>query len=402
MADNITAPAVGLVLATDDIGGVHYPRTKISVGADGAAADVSAANPLPVSLDTAALTALETTELGATTLAALENIGIASSVLPTGAATAAKQDALIAAIEAMAPGGGSGGDASAANQDEQTALLTTINAALVSPVTVDGTVELGATSLAALETTELGASTLAALETIELGATSLAALENVTTTVTGVATEASLATIIGHVDTLETLQGSVTETAPATDTASSGINGRLQRIAQRLTSLIALVPASLGSKAAAASFATTMSTEDLARFGTLTETAPASDTASSGLNGRLQRIAQRLTSLITSVDGLTGNEYETVAASQTNQALGATGATGDLLVSVLIVPASTTPGAVTIKDGSGAAITIFPGGVSSVSTLHPFSVPLMLKSASGAWQITTGANVSAIATGNFT
>lgn len=36
----------------------------------------------------------------------------------------------------------------------------------------------------------------------------------------------------------------------------------------------------------------------LSRFGTLTETAPASDTASSGLNGRLQRIAQRLTSIL--------------------------------------------------------------------------------------------------------
>ena len=43
-----------------------------------------------------------------------------------------------------------------------------------------------------------------------------------------------------------TVLGPVTETAPATDTASSGLNGRLQRIAQRLTSLIALLPAALG------------------------------------------------------------------------------------------------------------------------------------------------------------
>ena len=41
--------------------------------------------------------------------------------------------------------------------------------------------------------------------------------------------------------------GIVTETAPGTDTASSGLNGRLQRIAQRLTSLIALLPAALGA-----------------------------------------------------------------------------------------------------------------------------------------------------------
>lgn len=39
--------------------------------------------------------------------------------------------------------------------------------------------------------------------------------------------------------------GGVTETAPATDTASSGLNGRLQRVAQRITSLIALIPAAL-------------------------------------------------------------------------------------------------------------------------------------------------------------
>ena len=39
--------------------------------------------------------------------------------------------------------------------------------------------------------------------------------------------------------------GSLTEAAPASDTASSGLNGRLQRIAQRLTSLIGLVPTAL-------------------------------------------------------------------------------------------------------------------------------------------------------------
>ena len=37
---------------------------------------------------------------------------------------------------------------------------------------------------------------------------------------------------------LNTLTGIVTETAPVSDTASSGLNGRLQRIAQRITSLI--------------------------------------------------------------------------------------------------------------------------------------------------------------------
>ncbi len=44
----------------------------------------------------------------------------------------------------------------------------------------------------------------------------------------------------------EGLFGELTETAPASDTASSGLNGRLQRIAQRLSSLIALLPTALG------------------------------------------------------------------------------------------------------------------------------------------------------------
>jgi hypothetical protein len=44
-----------------------------------------------------------------------------------------------------------------------------------------------------------------------------------------------------------TLEGAVNETAPASDTASSGLNGRLQRIAQRLTSVIALLPTALGA-----------------------------------------------------------------------------------------------------------------------------------------------------------
>lgn len=60
----------------------------------------------------------------------------------------------------------------------------------------------------------------------------------------GAATEATLATRLTESD-FDTKAGSLTETAPATDTASSGLNGRLQRVAQRLTSLIALLPAAL-------------------------------------------------------------------------------------------------------------------------------------------------------------
>ena len=57
--------------------------------------------------------------------------------------------------------------------------------------------------------------------------------------------------------------GDLTETAPATDTASSGLNGRLQRIAQRLTSLIALFPTSLGQKTSANSLAVVLPSDQV-------------------------------------------------------------------------------------------------------------------------------------------
>jgi hypothetical protein len=96
-----------------------------------------------------------------------------------------------------------------------------------------------------------------------------------------------------------------------------------------------------------------------------------------------------------------GTEYETVAASQTAQALGATGATGDYIAGILVIPATTSPGNVLLLDNA-TSITVFTGGATSVSNLAPFYIPLGIISVSGAWKITTGSNVSCIAMGNFT
>lgn len=98
---------------------------------------------------------------------------------------------------------------------------------------------------------------------------------------------------------------------------------------------------------------------------------------------------------------LDGSEYETVAASQTAQVLGATGGTGDFISGVLVVPATTSPGNILLLDNA-TSITIFTGGASSVSNLVPFFIPLGMFSVSGAWKLTTGANVSAVGIGNFT
>ena len=96
-----------------------------------------------------------------------------------------------------------------------------------------------------------------------------------------------------------------------------------------------------------------------------------------------------------------GAQYETVAASQTAQVLGPTGAANDTLIGVLVIPATTSPGNVLVLDG-GTSITIFAGGSNSVASLVPFFVPLGIDSVNGAWKITTGANVSCIGVGYFT
>jgi hypothetical protein len=62
--------------------------------------------------------------------------------------------------------------------------------------------------------------------------------------VTNANLDAALSTLVPTTD-FDTKVGALTETAPATDTASSGLNGRLQRVAQRITSLIALLPSAL-------------------------------------------------------------------------------------------------------------------------------------------------------------
>lgn len=93
--------------------------------------------------------------------------------------------------------------------------------------------------------------------------------------------------------------------------------------------------------------------------------------------------------------------YETVAASQTAQVMGTAGGVSDVISHIIAVPASTSPGALTLIDGA-TSITVFAGGTDSVASLIPFTIPLGLKAATGPWKITTGANISAIVVGDFT
>lgn len=121
-------------------------------------------------------------------------------------------------------------------------------------------------------------------------------------------------------------------------------------------------------------------------------------TANPGAN----TVLGRLKAIVEGVEGLRTPHYETVAAGAVGQVLGGIGAAGDLLAHLTIFPASLSPGPVSIKDGAGGAIVLFPGGANSVSTLHPFTVTVGANSALGGWIVVTGANVSALAVGRFT
>jgi hypothetical protein len=124
----------------------------------------------------------------------------------------------------------------------------------------------------------------------------------------------------------DVILGALLETAPASDTASSGLNGRLQRVAQRITSLIALTPA-LGTTTDSAASPVAFTTEGKAQLGAVTETAPGTDTASSGLNGRLQRIAQRLTTLLPVGTTAAASSLGVALATENVAVLGATNET---------------------------------------------------------------------------
>lgn len=91
--------------------------------------------------------------------------------------------------------------------------------------------------------------------------------------------------------------------------------------------------------------------------------------------------------------------YETVAASQTDQVLGGTGAIGDYLHKLVCVVSTAATAATSIKDGSGSAIAVLPnspgGGVGT------YVLELNMVSVAGAWKVTTGAGVAVIAVGRF-
>lgn len=89
--------------------------------------------------------------------------------------------------------------------------------------------------------------------------------------------------------------------------------------------------------------------------------------------------------------------YETVAASQTAQVLGGTGAVGDYLHRIVVSVSTSLTSTVSVLDNSTTVLAIpasTPVGV--------YSLEINAASASGPWKITTGAGVTVLAVGFFT
>lgn len=91
-------------------------------------------------------------------------------------------------------------------------------------------------------------------------------------------------------------------------------------------------------------------------------------------------------------------DYETVAASQTDQVLGPVGAVGDMLDQLIISVATAATGTVSIKDGTGDAIVISPAN----TPIGVYTANIGARSKSGAWKVTTGAGATVVAVGRFT
>jgi hypothetical protein len=93
-----------------------------------------------------------------------------------------------------------------------------------------------------------------------------------------------------------------------------------------------------------------------------------------------------------------GYQYETVAASQTTQMLGASGAAGDYLHRLIVTVNTAATSTVTLTDGV-TAIPIVPALIGS--GVGVVDIELNMASLTSGWKVTTGAGVTVVAVGLF-
>lgn len=230
MADNTTIKYAttddqnGDEIATDDIGGVKYPRSKITLGADGVNdGDVSSANPLPVSLASVpshAVTNAGTfvTQINGTALTALQSLDTKAPALGQALAAASVPVVLTAAqITTLTPPAAITGFATSAKQDTAQTSLTTLAGAVsgtemqvdvltMPTVAVTGTF-WQATQPVSVASIPTHAVTQSGTWTVDLGATDNAVLDAIAASLAGTLTVGSHAvTNAGTFATQATLQ----------------------------------------------------------------------------------------------------------------------------------------------------------------------------------------------------
>lgn len=127
-----------------------------------------------------------------------------------------------------------------------TVTLDSSNVQNLQPVKVVGGV-LTRTPLPALGTAGAASTDVLTVQGIASGTVLPSNVSQVGGSAVALGAALSAASIPVVLSTDGTVIGPTTETAPVSDTAASGLNGRLQRIAQRLTTIIGLLPAALGA-----------------------------------------------------------------------------------------------------------------------------------------------------------
>lgn len=346
MADNDSVPVASgnSTFANNDIGGVKYPRVKVTWGPAGTAndADVATGKPLPVQLRSSTGVAL-TGAAGA---------GSAAVVTVQGDAAGTAVPVSGTFWQATQPVSGT------FYQATQPVSLASVPS---HAVTNAGTFAVQAAVTAAASSIAAGA--------IAAGATSFVALE-----------DTASADADAGVKTL-----AVRKVTPANTSGTDGDYEFLQMYLGRLWTNTLIGDG----------------TNNVAIKGASTPPVAADNAVVVAISPNSVNSNGRKTDLLSAPVVLASQTYETIAASQTAQVMGGSGASGDFISHILVVPANLNPGNILLLDNA-ISITVFAGGTGSVTTLHPFTIAISAVSASGAWKITTGASVSCMAVGNFT
>lgn len=193
--------------------------------------------------------------------------------------------------------------------------------------------------------------------------------------------DAGVAAIVGAIEgiTIDPPAGGATEAKQ--DTLNTAVGVRADTAATSDTgtfSLIALIKRGLEKFTA-----------------TVTALGAIADAAWTSGNGSvislLKAIATASTGTAPAIVTEEATSYLYIPANSTDTAAGNA---NDQLDSILVVPATASPGAVSFEDGTGTNRTLFAGGTDSLTTLIPFPIDMRNIAAGTAWEITTGADVA--------